>query len=50
MLRKYGSLLIAVSLVVTVTTACIVRTHNSRRSQPVYVEKHKPMKHKKHKH
>ncbi|HEX5062272.1 MAG TPA: hypothetical protein VFV99_23035 [Kofleriaceae bacterium] len=54
MLRKHASLVIAVSLVALVTTACIVRTHTNRRAQPVYVEKHKDHgKHKghgKHKH
>jgi ABC-type nickel/cobalt efflux system permease component RcnA len=50
MLRKHASLVIAVSLVAMVTAACIVRTHNGRRAQPVYVEKQKPMKHKHEKH
>jgi hypothetical protein len=50
MLRKHASLVIAISLIAAVTTACIVRTSPRRQSaQPVYVEKHKPMKHKKHK-
>lgn len=48
MLRKHASLIIAMSLVALVTTACLVRTHTNRRAQPVYVEKHKPAKHKKH--
>ena len=47
MLRKHASLVIAFSLIALVTAACIVRTNNSRRAQPVYVEKHKePKKHK----
>jgi ABC-type nickel/cobalt efflux system permease component RcnA len=54
MLRKHASLIIAMSLIVLVATACIVRTSRppARRGQPVYVEKHKPQKHKpqKHKH
>jgi hypothetical protein len=50
MLRKHASLVIAISLIAMVTAACIVRTQPRRQSsQPVYVEKHKPMKHKKHK-
>jgi hypothetical protein len=50
MLRKHASLVIAVSLIAMVTAACIVRSQPVRRgSQPVYVEKHKPVKHKKHK-
>jgi len=53
MLRKYATLIIALSLIALVATACIVRT-SPRRShgQPVYVEKHKQgkHKHKKHKH
>jgi hypothetical protein len=52
MLRKHGTLLLAISLVVLVIAACIVRTQP--RSQPVYYdqphEKHKKQKHQKHKH
>ncbi len=52
MLRKHTSLIIAISLVALVATACIVRTSRppARRGQPVYVEKQKPVKHKKVKH
>ena len=58
MLRKHASLIIAISLCALVATACLVRTGPPvrRSSQPVYVEKHKPQKHKeegkhkKHKH
>jgi hypothetical protein len=55
MLRKHASLIIAMSLIALVTTACIIRTRRppAQRGQPVYVEKHKqpkPEKHKKHKH
>jgi hypothetical protein len=51
MLRKHASLIIAIFLIALVTTACIVRTHPTRRgAQPVYVEKHKKVKHKKQKH
>ena len=51
MLRKHASLIIAFCLVAVVTAACIVRTGPPvrRSGQPVYVEKHKPVKHKKHK-
>ena len=51
MLRKHASLILAMSLIALVATACIVRTRRppGQRAQPVYVEKHKPMKHKKHK-
>lgn len=50
MLRKHASLIIAFALIALVTTACLVRTAPPRRSgaQPVYVEKHKHKKHKKH--
>ena len=51
MFRKHASLIIALSLIALVATACIIRTNPRRsRAQPVYVEKHKPAKHKKHKH
>jgi hypothetical protein len=52
MLRTHGSLVIAVSLVAMVAAACIIRTSRppAQRSQPVYVQKHKPEKHKKQKH
>ena len=54
MLRKYATLIIAMSLVALVATACIIRTRRpppqGQRAQPVYVEKHKPVKHKEHKH
>lgn len=52
MLRKHVSLLIALLLVVSVATACIVRTSRppGQRAQPVYVEKQKPVKHKPVKH
>lgn len=52
MLRKHASLIIAISLIALVATACIVRTRpaRSQRGQPTYVEKHKhkKVKHKKH--
>jgi hypothetical protein len=51
MLRKHAALIIALSLIALVATACIVRTAPRRQgAQPVYVEKHKPVKHKKEKH
>ena len=52
MLRKHASLVIAMSLIALVATACLVRTGRppAQRGQPVYVEKHKPQKHKKQKH
>ena len=51
LMRNHASLVIAICLVAVVTTACIVRTGPPvrRQAQPVYVEKHKPQKHKKHK-
>jgi hypothetical protein len=51
MMHRHASLLVAFALVAMVTTACIIRTRRppAQRSQPVYVEKHKPQKHKKHK-
>lgn len=50
MLRKHAALIIALSLIALVTTACLVRTAPRRQgAQPVYVEKHKPQKHKKQK-
>lgn len=52
MLQRYASLLIATALIAMVATACIIRTRRpppAQRGQPVYVEKHKPQKHKKHK-
>ena len=52
-MRKYATLIIALSLIELVATACIVRTRQRRsHGQPVYVEKHKQgkHKHKKHKH
>jgi len=55
-MRAHASLIIAIFLVALVTTACIVRSGPPvrRQGQPVYVEKHKPQKHKekhkKHKH
>ncbi len=50
MIRKHAPLIILISLIALVTTACIVRTSRppGQRSQPVYIEDHK--KHKKHKH
>ena len=52
MFRRHASLIIAISLLMLVATACIVRTSRppGQRGQPVYVEKHKNHKHKKHKH
>ena len=52
MLRKHAALIMAMSLIVLVATACIVRTRRppAQRGQPVYVEKHKPQKHKHKKH
>ncbi len=52
MLRKHASLIIALSLIALVATACIIKTHPAPRGRPVYVEKHKPQKHKheEHKH
>jgi hypothetical protein len=53
MIRKYASYIVALLLIALVAAACVVR---SGRPAPrrVYVEKHKPMKHKpehgKHKH
>jgi ABC-type nickel/cobalt efflux system permease component RcnA len=44
MLRKHASVVIAVSLVALVAGACIVRTGQRQRAQPVYVEKHKKQK------
>lgn len=42
MIRKHASLLIAMLLVASVATACIVRTRPAgQTAQPVYVEKHK---------
>lgn len=48
MIRKHGSLMIAMLLVAFVATACIIRTRRppGQTAQPVYVEKHKPVKHK----
>ncbi len=52
MLRKHVSLIIALSLIALVATACLVRTTRptSQRGQPVYVQKHKDGKHKPAKH
>lgn len=54
MLRRHASLVIAISLLALVLTACLVRTSSRPRhrqgAQPVYVEKHKKHKHKKVKH
>jgi hypothetical protein len=51
MLRKYVSLIVAITLIGLVATACIVRSRPYRQTgQPVYVEKQKPQKHKKMKH
>ena len=53
MLRKHASLVIAMSLVALVATACIIRTRRpppGQTSQPVMVEKHKEQKHKEKKH
>ena len=50
MLRKHASLIIALSLIALVATACIIKTHPAPRGRPVYVEKHKPQKHKHDKH
>lgn len=52
MMHRYASLLIGLALVAMVATACIIRTRRpppAQQGQPVYVEKHKPQKHKKHK-
>jgi hypothetical protein len=49
-LQKYASLIIAICLILFVAAACIVRTSRPQRGQPVYVEKQKPIKHKKGKH
>lgn len=49
LLKRHASIVIVLSLITLVTAACIVTTRTNRRAQPVYVEKHKPMKHKKHK-
>ena|ERR1051325_2703599 len=53
MLRKHASLIIAISLIALVATACIIRTRRppptGYQAQPVYVEKHKEPKHEKHK-
>jgi hypothetical protein len=52
MLHRHASLLIGLALVAMVATACIIRTRRpppAQQGQPVYVEKHKPQKHKKHK-
>jgi hypothetical protein len=50
-MRKHASFIVALLLVVLVIGACIVRTSRPapRRGGPVYVEKHKPQKHKKQK-
>jgi len=53
MLRKHAALIIAISLIALVTTACIVRSSRPpprRGAQPVYIQKKQPQKHKKHKH
>ena len=53
MLRKHASLVIAMSLIALVATACIIRTRRpppGQTSQPVMVEKHKEQKHKEQKH
>lgn len=54
MIRKHASLIVAILLLMLVTTACIVRTSRppGHRSQPVHVEErdHRHVKHKKHKH
>ena len=54
MMKKHASIIIALTLIVLVATACIVRTNRppAQRGQPVYVEKHKKQKHKhkQHKH
>lgn len=57
MLRKHASLIIAMSLIALVATACLIRTSRppAQRGQPVYVQepakhKHKKVKHKKVKH
>jgi hypothetical protein len=52
MMHRHASLLIGLALVAMVATACIIRTRRpppAQQGQPVYVEKHKPQKHKKHK-
>jgi hypothetical protein len=58
-MHKHASVIIALSLIMLVATACLVRTSRppGQRAQPVYVEKHKhkkhdhkKQKHKKHKH
>lgn len=52
MLRKHAALIVAMSLIALVATACIVTTRRppAQRGQPVYVEKHKEQKHKEPKH
>lgn len=49
-MRKHASLIIAMCLIALVAAACIVRTgpRYKRQGQPVYVEKHKHKKHKRH--
>jgi len=51
MLQRHASLVIAITLIALVATACIIRTTRppAQRGQPVYVQKQKPQKHKKHK-
>jgi hypothetical protein len=56
MLRRHGSLIIAITLIVLVATACIVRTgpRRGRGPGPVYRQApagdHRKGKHKKHRH
>ncbi len=51
MLRKHLSLIIAVSLIALVATACLIRTTRPPpRGRAVHVEKHEKHKHEKHKH
>lgn len=50
MIRRYATHIVALLLIVLVAGACLVRTSSRpahRRGGPVYVEKHKPQKHKK---
>ena len=55
MLRRHGSLIVAIALIVLVAAACIVRTGPNRRGGPVYRQapggdhrkgKQKPKRHK----
>jgi len=52
MLQRHATLIIVFLIVAFAVAACFIRTgpRVQRRGQPVYVEKHKPHKHKKQKH